>query len=159
VTVTGENAPACRAARGWISAAIDGETSPAEHAVLRAHLDECSACRAWMAYVESVALRGGTAGPEAPPPLSLPFEAPAPDDTSVVAHGHVTAVRPARPARAPLVAVSVALLAVFIWAPRVSDESRRPVRPAATLAYNVAVANISDVPVTRPPIKIRPVDG
>ena len=40
--------------------------------VLRAHLDECPACRAWMAYVESVSLRVRTAEPEVPPPLSLP---------------------------------------------------------------------------------------
>lgn len=52
-----------------LSASLDGELTPAEEALLRAHLDACPACRALRE--ELAGLRGACGGPEVLPPAQL----------------------------------------------------------------------------------------
>ena len=52
-----------------LSASLDGELTPAEEALLRAHLDACPACRALREELAGV--RGACGGPEVLPPAQL----------------------------------------------------------------------------------------
>ncbi len=62
----------CRAARVWISSAVDGEATRSELVAMRAHLAECAECRAWAALAESLALQVRTAEPAVTHDLFVP---------------------------------------------------------------------------------------
>ena len=62
----------CRAARVWISSAVDGEATRSELVAMRAHLAECTECRAWAALAESLALQVRTAEPAVTHDLFVP---------------------------------------------------------------------------------------
>jgi predicted anti-sigma-YlaC factor YlaD len=62
----------CRAARVWISSAVDGEATRSELAAMRAHLAECADCRGWAALAESLALQVRTAEPVVTDDLFVP---------------------------------------------------------------------------------------
>jgi predicted anti-sigma-YlaC factor YlaD len=62
----------CRAARVWISSAVDGEATRSELVAMRAHLAECADCRAWAALAESLALQVRTAEPAVTHDLFVP---------------------------------------------------------------------------------------
>jgi predicted anti-sigma-YlaC factor YlaD len=62
----------CRAARVWISSAVDGEATRSELVAMRAHLADCADCRAWAALAESLALQVRTAQPAVTDDLFVP---------------------------------------------------------------------------------------
>jgi predicted anti-sigma-YlaC factor YlaD len=132
--------PRCEAARVWISAAIDAETTESERAALRLHLAECPGCRSWAALAESVSLQVRTSAPVEP---ARPFAFPEPAPVAVAAEPRRQRQR-RRVRRAYVAAVASPLVAAAAVAgvlfsgtlQSTRQETKVPLPPPLTVAVN-----------------------